>query len=323
MRAMILAAGLGTRLSPLTTCRPKALVPLRTVTMLQFWIERLSQCGFENVCLNAFHMKQSIGAAVGLEKWPLPVKVLYEPVLLGTGGGIRLGVENDGDNPLAVVNADVLSNADLGLLYQRHNLSGAGVSLLLHDCPQFNNVAVSIDGFVLGFGKEAKQICKKNPGIRLLAFTGIHFINGSVLAGIPPGGACDIIQVYRELIAKNDPPAALFQHDLFWREMGSIESYKKLTLELAELPPSILEPIKTGQTVTIDPAARIEPGCRLEGSVVIGRGVLVGKGVSLENVIIWDNVGIEKDSCLKNCIVTDGMKISGNHTEKIFAPEPL
>ncbi|MGC9194687.1 MAG: sugar phosphate nucleotidyltransferase [Syntrophobacteraceae bacterium] len=323
MRAMILAAGLGTRLLPLTNCRPKALVPLRTVTMLQFWIERLSQCGFESVCLNAFHRKQCLGAAVGLKKWPLPVKVLYEPLLLGTAGGIRLGAEHGGDTPLAVVNADVLSNADLGLLYQRHRLSGAGVSLLLHDCPQFNNVAVGIDGFVLGFGKEAKQICKKDHHIRLLAFTGIHFLNSSVLAGIPPGVACDIIQVYRELIAKNDPPAALFQQDLFWREMGSIQSYRKLTLELAKLPASFLAPIITGQTLTIARQARIHPSCRLEGSVVISPGVVAGEGVSLENVIIWDNVHIEKGSYLKNCIVTDGMKIFGRHTGKIFAPEPM
>jgi mannose-1-phosphate guanylyltransferase len=291
--------------------------------MLYFWIERLAQCGFESVCLNAFHMKDRIGAAVGLGKWPLPVKVLCEPSLLGTGGGIRLGVQHCGDSPLAVVNADVLSNADLGLLYERHNLSGAGVSMLLHDCPQFNNVAVSTEGFVLGFGNEAKQLCKKDPNIRLMAFTGIHFLNACILADIASGGACDIIEVYRQLIAKNDPPAALFQKDLFWREMGSIESYQKLTRELAGLPPFFLDPIKTGQAVTIDPQARIDPGCRLKGSVVIGRGVVAGEGVSLENVIIWDNVRIEKGSCLKNCIVTDAMTISGKHTGKIFTPEPL
>jgi mannose-1-phosphate guanylyltransferase len=322
MRAMILAAGLGTRLLPLTNCRPKALTPLRTVTMLEFWIENLFRCGFEGVFLNAFHRRELIGEAVSEGHWPGPVKVLYEPVILGTGGGIRTAAEHAGEEPFAVVNADILSDADPGALCELHRLSGAKVSLLLHDWPQFNNVAVSKDGLVLGFGAEAKEIREKNETVRLMAFTGIHFINPSALACVPLGAPCDIIQVYRELIARNEPVAALFQKDLFWREMGALDSYAKLTMELAGLAPGRFDPIRTGEAVTIHPQARIHPGCRLEGSVAVGRGSVVCEGVSLENVILWDDVRIEKGSCLKECIVADGMNISGNHSGKVFAPGP-
>ncbi|MDR3557424.1 MAG: NDP-sugar synthase [Syntrophobacteraceae bacterium] len=323
MRAMILAAGLGTRLLPLTNCRPKALTPLRTVTMLEFWIENLCRCGFEGVFLNAFHRQERIGAAVSKGRWPIPVKVLYERVILGTGGGIRSAAEQAGEEPFAVVNADILSDADLGALYELHRLSGARVSLLLHDWPEFNNVAVSKDGLVLGFGSEAKEILAKNETVRLMAFTGIHFINPSALAWVPLGAPCDIIQVYRELIARNEPIAALFQKDLFWREMGAPGSYAKLTMELAGLAPGRFDPIRTGEAVTIHPQARIHPGCRLEGSVAVGGGSVVCEGVSLENVILWDDVRIEKGSCLKECIVADGMNISGHHTGKVFAPGPV
>ncbi len=320
MRAMILAAGLGTRLLPLTNSRPKALTPLRNVTMLEFWVERLSRCGFDALFLNAFHLKERIGAAVCAGKWSVPVEILYEPVLLGTGGGIRSAAEYAAGAPFAVVNVDVLSDADLGALYERHKLSGAGVSLLLHDWPEFNNVAVSRDGFVLGFGQEAKEILKKDKTARLMAFTGIHFINPSAVSGVSFGAPCDVIEVYRDLIAKNDPPAALFQQDLFWREMGSVESYAKLTRELAGVAPARFHPIETGQSLTIDPEARVHPSCRLGGSVVIGRDAIVCEEVSLENVILWDCVRIEKGSSLKDCIVADGMNISGSHTGKIFAP---
>ena len=323
MRAMILAAGLGTRLLPLTNSRPKALTPLRGATMLEFWLENLSRCGFDALFLNAFHLKESIGAAVSGRNWPVPVKVLYEPVLLGTGGGIRAAAEHAGDEPFAVVNVDVLSDADMGALYARHGLSDAPVSLLLHDWPQFNNVAVSGDGFVLGFGREAREVLKKNKSARLMAFTGIHFVNPSAAAGVAFGAPSDIIEVYRALIAKGDPPAALFQQDLFWREMGSVESYAKLTRELAALGPGRFPPIQTGEAVTIHPEARINPDCRFEGSVVIGRGAVVREGVSLENVILWEGVRIEKGSCLKDCIAADGMTISGSHSGKIFAPGPL
>jgi mannose-1-phosphate guanylyltransferase len=320
MRAMILAAGLGTRLLPLTNSRPKALTPLRNATMVEFWVEHLSRCGFDSLFLNAFHLKDQIGAAVSGKDWPIPVEVLYEQVLLGTGGGIRAAADRAGDEPFAVVNADVLCNADLGALYDRHRLSGARVSLLLHDCPEFNNVAVSRDGFVLGFGPEAREAVKKDKTTRLMAFTGIHFIDPSALSDVPCGAPSDIIAVYRGLMAKGEPPAALFQPDLFWREMGSIDSYAKLTRELAVLEPGRFPPIETGQSVTIHPEAHMHQGCRLGGSVVIGRGSHVYEGVSLDNVILWDGVRIEKGSRLKDCIVTDGMNISGSHAGKIFAP---
>ena len=134
------------------------------------------------------------------------------------------------------------------------------------------------------------------------------------------GSRGDILDIYRKLIARGAFPRAITQPGLFWREMGSIESYRRLTAELARIPQGSLLPIKTGERITIDPAAVVHPACRLNGSVVAGRGVRIREGVRLENVILWDCVSIEKGSSLKECIVADGMVISGNHSGKIFAP---
>jgi mannose-1-phosphate guanylyltransferase len=319
---MILAAGLGTRLLPLTNSRPKALFSLRGVTMLEFWIERLNCCGFDSVVLNAYHLKQRICEAVSAGHWPLPVKVLQEPVLLGTGGGIRGAADYFDGEPAAVINVDIVSNADLASLYREHRRCGAEVSLLLHDWPEFNNVAVTEEGAVLGFGREADSIQKSKKGVRLLAFTGIHFISPSALAGCSPGVPGDILDIYRKLIARGSPPRALFQKGLFWSEMGSIDSYRGLTRVLADLEPGCLSPLQTGLDISIGPETVVHPGCTLKGSVVAGRGVRISEGAGLEDVILWDNVRIEKDSSLKNCIVADGMSISGSHTGRIFAPGP-
>ena len=270
--------------------------------------------------LNAYHLKDRIAAAVSAKQWPIPVKVLNEPVLLGTGGGIRAAAELFGDEPFAVINVDIVSNVDLISLYERHKLSGAEVSLLLHDWPEFNNVAVNEEGSVLGFGREAEEIQKRGHGVRLLAFTGIHFINPSALAGIAAGVPDDILNIYRRLIAKGAPPRAISQQDLFWREVGSVESYGKVTKELTRLEPGFLLPVRTGENISIDPEAVMHPDCSLKGSVVAGRGVRICEGVRLENVILWNDIRIEKGSSLKDCIVADGMTISGSHTGKIFAP---
>jgi len=315
-----LAAGLGTRLLPLTNCRPKALVSLRGVTLLEFWIERLYRYGFDTVFLNAYHLKDRLAAAVSERQWPMPVEVLNEPVLLGTGGGIRSAARHFADEPFAVINVDIISNVDLNTLYERHKLAGVEVSLLLHDWPEFNNVAVSEDGFVLGFGREAEEIKKRGNGVRLMAFTGIHLINPSALAGAAAGVTGDILNIYRRLIAQGASPRAITQRGLFWREVGSVQSYGKVTRELAQLDPGFLLPVRTGENISIDPGAVVHPDCSLKGSVVAGKGVRICEGVSLENVILWDDIRIEKGSFLKDCIVADGMSISGSHTGKIFAP---
>lgn len=322
MQAMILAAGLGTRLLPLTLVRPKALVPLRGVPILDFWIDRLFRCGFEAAVLNAWHLKEKLNQAVAYGKWPIPLGIIDEPVLLGTGGGIRGGLELCGDEPLAVINGDIICNLPLDEYYTQHVRSGAEVSLVLHDWPEFNNVAVDEEGQILGFGKEAGVISVENPGIRKLAFTGIHFINPSALRDVPVGVPGEILDTYRGLIAKGAPPRALFFEDLYWREMGATASYMSLTTELGRVEPGFLPPLLTGQEICMHPDTVVGSDCRLSGSVVTGRGVVISGGVRLENVILWDDVRIEAGSCLKDCIVADGMRISGTYSNRVLTPEP-
>ncbi len=290
--------------------------------MLEFWVERLYRCGFDAALLNAYHLKDHLTTAVSKRQWPIPVSVLPEPVLLGTGGGIKSAAERCGKDPFAAINVDIISDADLSSLLERHKLSGAEISLLLHDWPEFNHVAVSEQGLVLGFGRETEEIRKKVQGVRMMAFTGIHFINPSALADVVAGVPNDIIDIYRKLISQGVFPRAITQEGLFWREMGSVQSYVKVTRELARIEPGRLLPFKTGENISAGPQSVIHPDCSLKGSVVAGRGAWICEGVSLEDVILWDNVRIEKGSSLKDCVVADGLNISGRHFGKIFAPEP-
>jgi len=288
--------------------------------MLEFWVERLYRHGFDAAFLNAYHLKDRLTTAVSERKWPIPVKVLREEVLLGTGGGMKSAAELVENEPFAVVNVDVISDANLNSLLERHKLSGAGVSLLLHDWPEFNHVAVNEEGLVLGFGQETKEIQKRVSGVRMMAFTGIHFINPSALADVAAGVPADIIAIYRKLISRGAFPRAITQKDLFWREMGTVQSYIKVTRELARIETGRLLPFKTGENISADPQTVIPPDCSLKGSVVAGRGVRICEGVSLEDVILWDDVRIEKGSSLKDCVVADGMNVSGSHSGKILAP---
>jgi mannose-1-phosphate guanylyltransferase len=322
MRAMILAAGLGTRLRPLTHVRPKALVPIMGATVLRFWFEKLRGMGFDGVVVNAFHRPEQILAEVGRWQADIPAVVRVEAQILGTGGGIRNVLDFFEDEPFVVVNGDVLCDAPLGELARQFLRTEEDVGLLLHDWPVFNNVAVDAEGHILGFGAEARNLAHDRTDIRLQAFTGIHFLKPHVLEPWPIGQLLDIIDVYRREIARGRPPRAFSSPRLFWREMGSVEAYWGLHRELSTLPQGFLPPIQTGQPCWRHPTAVISPEAELTGVVVVGARSRVMPRCRLKDVILWDDVRVEPGSILRNCVVTDQVICSGHHENQTLVGGP-
>jgi len=320
MRAMILAAGLGTRLRPLTFVRPKALVPVLGMPVLDFWVERLASVGFDAVVVNAFHLTDALLRTVREGSWPIPVEVRVETDLLGTGGGIRNVLDFFRGEPLAVINGDVVSDADIKTLYRRHVESGAPASLVMHDCPPFNNVAVTKDGSVLGFGREAEALKEIRPDVAISAFTGIHFLNPDAAEALPAGERCSILSLYRELIERGSPPRAMFPDGLFWREMGSVDAYARLSEELCGAFREALKPLPTGRRIVVHPDVLLPAGAAgyFQGWAVIGRGCRIEEGSKLENVILWDDVRVTSGCRLKNCIVADGVTVRGDHENTVL-----
>ncbi len=321
MKAMILAAGLGTRLRPLTLVRPKALAPVMGTTVLEFWTRRLVDAGCEGIAVNASHLHGRIVEAVREMRAPTPIQVRVEPFLLGTGGGIRNALDFFGDDPFLVINGDILCNIPPRLLQEEHVRSGASVSMLLHDCEPFNNVAVRSDGAIAGFGEEARKLAEADAAVRLMAFTGIHCLDPDVPRDLPPVGFAEIIPVYNKLIAEGRPPRALFAPGLFWREMGSIDAYWAIHKEAAGLPEGFFPPLSTGERVCIAPGAWVAEDVRMEGVVAIGRGARIGEGCALKDVILWDDVIVEAGSRLTGCIATDGARIRGAREGEIILGE--
>jgi mannose-1-phosphate guanylyltransferase len=280
-------------------------------SVLEFWVWRLAAEGYGAAALNAYQGASRLEAEVRGRSWPIPVCVRTEPLLLGTGGGIRNLLDFFGDESFAVINGDIVCDASLGALHEEHIDSGAGVSLLLHDCKPFNNVAVDGGGAVLGFGEEARKIALRSPEVRLLAFTGIHFIDPDVVSELPPGEYADIIPLYVKRIRSGFPPRAVVPGSLFWREMGSVDAYRALTHEFPTLPEGFLYPLKTGASVVAAPGARVSRDARLKGVVVVGEGTTISPGCEIEDSILWDGVTVEPGARLRGCIVGDGVRVGG------------
>jgi mannose-1-phosphate guanylyltransferase len=287
-------------------------------TIFEFWVKRLQSMGFEGVAVNAHHLASFFLHAAAEKDQPIPVRVFEEKVLLGTGGGIRNALDYFQGEDFAVVNADTLCDSDLGVLMQQHRSSGEAVSLVLHDFPEFNNVAVDLNDRILGFGDGARRLAGQHTDLRLLAFTGIHFLSPKVLDSLERGVPADILSTYRKIIEEGRPPRAIVLTDSLWREMGTLRAYQSLHDECCRWPQGILPPLTTGEAFRIHPSADLARDVRLQGFVAVGPRCRVLPGAVLENSILWDDVVVGEDSHLRDCIVADGVTLTGSFTRTVF-----
>jgi NDP-sugar pyrophosphorylase family protein len=220
MKALILAAGLGTRLRPYTNHRPKALFTINERPVLGRIIDTLYRSGFEAVWVNAHHHQDQIESYVKGVHFPIPVTVFHEVDILGTGGAVRNVAGHWESGPLLIINADVVSDIDPAQVYAFHQAHGYPVTMVMHDREEFNSVCVDTDDFVAGFN------CKARQGQRVMAFTGIHVIERKVLEFLPLQGAAHIIDAYRQMLEAGERIKACVITNHYWQDIGTPARYQ-------------------------------------------------------------------------------------------------
>ena len=229
MKALILAAGFGTRLLPYTRHTPKALFTIGGRTVLDLAIDRLQRAGCRSIVVNTHHLSDLIAAFIESQHYRIPVRVSHEPQILGTGGAIRNVADFWDDKPFLVINADIVSDIDLLSVYRFHQSHSHPASLVLCPHPDFDTVSVDSQDFVVGFSDKPKE--KPAPGQRRLTFTGIQVLDPTVLDYLPPTGFYSIIDAYRSIIAEDKGIAALVVEDHFWQDIGTPQAYRRVCIE--------------------------------------------------------------------------------------------
>lgn len=183
MKAMVLAAGLGTRLKPWTLEHPKALVPVQGVPMLERVLSRLEDEGFSDITVNVHHFSSQIVDFLNMRQSKMNVKISDESEqLLDTGGGIAHAAPLLMEHPGSVLvhNVDILSNAPLRRLMEAHEASGSDVTLLVSDRPSTRRLFFDADGKLRGWADLTKGIAKPEgfePAGHGLAFSGIYALS--------------------------------------------------------------------------------------------------------------------------------------------------
>lgn len=329
MKAMVLAAGLGTRLRPITYEMPKPMVPVLNRPVMEHIVRLLARHGFTETIANLHWFPGLIedhfgdGSAFGVE-----LSYSREERLLGTSGGVRNAAGFLGDSFL-VISGDALTDIDLGAMREFHD-SHDGVATLatkrVADTTQFGVAITGSDGRIQGFQEKPESA----EALSDLANCGIYMFRSEVFdffpepgasraagEGDPPGFADWAMDVFPALM-ESDVPFYSHEIDAYWNDIGNLEELRQGNLDAltgavaVEREGEVVEGFRSGEPesdegalsgpVLLGPGCEIGEDVRIDGPAVIGDGVRVGDGCRLREVIALPGAEIEAGSVLVGAI---------------------
>jgi NDP-sugar pyrophosphorylase family protein len=250
MKAMILAAGLGTRLRPWTDNRPKALVEINGRTLLEIALSRLRSFGVREAIINVHHFADMIVDYLKAKKnFGMRIEVSREEVLLDTGGGLKkaawffLEDSNTSEEPFILHNVDVISTIDLRRMVQFHSEKHALATLAVQDRESARYLLFDEQLQLCGRrsspspgqGSDQKpEIVRPSPHLQSLAFSGIHVISPRLLPMLTEEGVFPIIPAYLRLAAQGENILAFRADDYYWRDLGRPADLAQAALDLKQ-----------------------------------------------------------------------------------------
>ena len=317
-QAMVLAAGFGVRLRPLTLTRPKPLLPIVNRPLLGIILDDLQKAGFQRLAVNTHHLAGQIARFMEERKDGFAeTRLFYEPEILGAGGGIKNTEEYWQQAPLLVMNGDILTNIDLSAVYRYHLSHEYPVTVVTQDHADFNQIAVNEDGEVVDFYARGKE-----PGDgELFAFTGIQVIDTAILRRFPPGPSHSV-ETYQRLAKENRAVKAYFVSGHVWEDIGDARRYKSLHERILGGKDgwSGLWGLPEGAVVT-GSDSRIHASARIEGWASVGNGSVIKENALIKNALIWDRVVVEPGSRVIDCVVADGAIVRGDAQNRVIIRE--
>ncbi|HXW07040.1 MAG TPA: NDP-sugar synthase [Vicinamibacterales bacterium] len=290
--ALVLTAGLGTRLRPLTYVRAKAAVPVNGEPLARRVIRWLAVQGVCDLVLNLHHLPHTIAATLG-EGADLGVRIRYswEQPILGSAGGPRraLPLLTGAGGPFLIVNGDTLTDLDLGALLARHEAAGAAVTMAVIPNPRpdkYGSVIVAPDGWVTGFSgrrRAGEKPVHRADGFDAFHFIGVQVAHASVFQHLEDGMLAEsVADLYPRLLRERPRSIAAHVCRASFQDIGTPSDYFETCLSLAAS----------------------------EGSHLVGRDrVAVDESARLERTVVWDDVTVGAGARLTRCIVADGARV--------------
>ncbi|MGO9087305.1 MAG: NDP-sugar synthase [Candidatus Sulfotelmatobacter sp.] len=252
MKAMILAAGLGTRLHPLTEDRPKALVQVAGHTLLEITLRRLREFGIREVIINVHHFADMIAEYLREnDNFGMRIELSREEVLLDTGGGLKKAawffledsrhatshapghLPGPEEDPFLLHNVDVISTIDFEQMVEFHRENQALATLAVQDRETSRYLLFDGQGQLCGrqAGREPAEMARSSGQVQALAFSGVHVISARFLAMITEQGVFSIIESYLRLAGQGEKILAFRADKYYWRDLGRPENVTQATAD--------------------------------------------------------------------------------------------
>jgi len=295
VKAMVLAAGLGLRMRPLTLLRAKPALPVLNRPLLHWTLERLARHRVTDVIINLHHLPETVTAAVGDGRdFGLRVTWSRERTILGTGGGPRAVRDFFGDQPFLLVNGDMLFDFDLSRLLTRHRAAGVPATLALLPNPDprtYGPVVTGPDGRIRSLAGRPRHA----RGTVSL-FTGVHVLDPALLERLPQGASDSVRDLYAPLVAEGARLLGVRVRGA-WYDLGRPSLY--LSAQIRRL---------RGGRSLVHPSARVEAGARVFASVV-GPGARVAAGAVVEGSVLWEGTEVEAGARVRGSILVTGAAV--------------
>jgi NDP-sugar pyrophosphorylase family protein len=285
MKAMILAAGYGERLWPLTADRGKPALPVLGKPLVGYVAEYLANNGVSDAVVNLHHAPESVRDALGNgSQFGLHLEYVYEPVILGTSGGLDNARAHFEDETFVVVNGKIITDIDLRAAIETHRQSTALATLVLmrnRDRERFSVVETQ-NGLISRFAGMPSPL---DDGEGPLMFTGIHILEPRIFEYIPRAVFSDsVVDVYPKAMAAGERIAA-HVGDGMWYELSTLQRYLDISLALME---------REGRDVFVG-----------DGSEIEDRG-------EVREAVLWDKVNIERGARVSRAVLGDGVRVRTN-----------
>jgi mannose-1-phosphate guanylyltransferase len=333
MKAMILAAGLGTRMRPLTAHCPKPLLPLLLQPMLDHLLAQLPRYGIRDVIINLHHHADQLARWLGDgSRWGVHLSLSFEPEILGTAGALKRVEPLLRDAPFLVLNADVLIDVDLQALWHWHCQRQALVTMVLRPDPAARSYGAVIvdagDRVRLINGRPSTHVPAAGQGTM---FACVQVVDPQVLKHIPPDCfSMTTSEVYPALIERHEAVYG-YRYTGYWIDIGAPERYLQAHWDLLDgalgdswrqrlpvgsrvvLRPDDMLLMAPGVTlippVVLGPDVALAPDVHLGPYAVLGAGCRLASGAVVRNSVLWEGVQEGAGAQVRGCALATGVRL--------------
>lgn len=316
---MIMSAGIGTRLEPLTLSVPKPLIPLANIPVMDFSLINLSNNGIKDVVANLYYLSdQIIERYSGKKLYGVNFNYIKEDVLSGTAGGVKkCQFFFDKNEDFLVLSGDGLTDFEIQEAYESHKASGAIATMVVKEIEKSE---VSKYGVIVtdsrGFVTEFQEKPKIEEALSTLINTGIYIFKYEIFNLIPPNTFYDFAKNVFPRILESGLKINTFQTKRYWNDIGSLTQYKLSNDDILNANLTLSKDF-LGDLRGFVSASELN-GAIISGNCSIGKNCTFGKNVRIENSILWDNISVKDNITIKNSIISSNNTIEENITNIVM-----